>query len=198
MRKTIWLLVLISGILYISNLPILAHTLKVQNEVGVSLHIDPDDDPIAGQEAVFYPKITDKTNLFKISDCDCRVQISQNGEVLFQTVLITDPSESNGKDAVFRYTFPAKGNYLLEMSGSSFTKSFNNFQIKYDLNVTKQSTPAPIETKKETSISDQNSQIESTPNSSMSLVEYAIFGAGLTIILVIALMVYVNRRRRQL
>jgi hypothetical protein len=90
MHKTIWLLILILSSIYLPKIPLLAHTLKVENDVGVSLHISPDDDPIAGQEAVFYPKITDKNNQFKISDCDCKVQISQNSQVLFQTILIAD------------------------------------------------------------------------------------------------------------
>jgi hypothetical protein len=199
MQKLILFLFLLAISAASNSLPVFTHTLKIENEVGVTLHIDPDDDPIAGAESVFYPKINDKTDKFKISDCDCRVSISQGSNTLFQTILIPPQTDLDSKETSFKYTFPSKGTYQLEMSGSSFSKSFNNFQVKYDLNINRQVSSAaiPIENKGENNTPKPTNQTPFETTSYMSFVQYAIFAGGFGFILIISTLKFVNRQKNK-
>ena len=94
---------------------IFAHTLKIDGTIGVSLHIDPDDAPTAGQESKFFLDITDKAGRFNPSNpgnCACVLHIEYDGELLK-----TFPVVSGGSFTQIRYTFPHTGTYKVTIEG---------------------------------------------------------------------------------
>src|SRR6185369_15266285 len=75
-----------------------AHILKYDGDIGAVLHVDPDDDPIAGQPTNFFFEFRDKTNKFVSGDCNCTVTITEEGRELYSSNLFsgnTDPSLTN-------------------------------------------------------------------------------------------------------
>lgn len=104
---------LLLGIMLISIgvAPTYAHFLETNGKVGATIHIDPDDDPIVGQPATIYFDIKNKSNTFKLSECNCKVTILKDGRWAFYHPL-TELSVS--------YTFPAKGTYTIKLSGTPY------------------------------------------------------------------------------
>jgi hypothetical protein len=65
-KRVFWVLLLIVLLLDIQLPQASAHVLLSNNTVGGVLHIDPEDDPIAGQPAKFYIELKDKQNQFTL------------------------------------------------------------------------------------------------------------------------------------
>jgi hypothetical protein len=92
-----------------------AHFLKTDNNIGVVLHIDPDDDPAAGEPTTLLFDTKDKEGKYQPTACDCQVVIQQDGKIL-DTVTATGTDAAN-TSAV--YTFPTVGVYQVFFQGSS-------------------------------------------------------------------------------
>ena len=95
--------------------PVSAHTLKIDGNFGITIHIDPDDEPVAGYESKILFDIQDKTKQFNPStpgNCDCFLAIESEGKQLTSMPLI-----SGNQFAQLRYTFPQTGTYSLKVSG---------------------------------------------------------------------------------
>lgn len=109
-----------------------AHTLKIDGNIGVNTHIEPDDTPIANQESKILVDITDKSGRFNPSNpsgCDCVLFIKQNGQELQKMNVVT-----NGMFAPLRYTFPSAGSYQVTVEGKSNGNGppFQSFSVTYD------------------------------------------------------------------
>lgn len=140
---TILILFGLSGLL---PLPVFAHVVKSDGTVGAVIHIDPEDDPVAGGENTIYLEFKDTTGKFNLPDCDCKLTISKDSqEVSSQSFSST--SESEPLSAVIPFVFPEKGIYEVKISGASKTSDFPNFVFTYDVRVARDnnSTPAPKE-----------------------------------------------------
>jgi hypothetical protein len=122
-----------------------AHVVKSDGNIGVTIHVNPDDDPIVGQPASFFLEIVDKTDKFKPTDCNCIATITENGNQIYSTALFTG-TQANDVSAApfFSYTFPEKNIYTVKISGSPKTSdAFQTFSISYDLRVARDArTPA--------------------------------------------------------
>jgi hypothetical protein len=107
-----------------------AHFLITDGSIGAVVHVDPDDDPIIGQATNIYFTFKNTSGEFKISDCNCRTIIKEDGkEVLNQPMYAP----------IVSYNFPRKGIYALEVKGEPKTgKTLPAFDLKYDLRVTRQ------------------------------------------------------------
>jgi len=106
------------------TLPASAHQLQVDNNIGAELHVEPQDDPVAGQEAKLYFEITDRTGQFQEGNCDCKVAIERNGQNIF-TADLADP---------VHYTFPEQDSYIVSLSGAPKPGvDFQNFTLRYDI-----------------------------------------------------------------
>ena len=148
------------------------HILKVDRSIGINLHINPDDDPIAGQNATFFPDLRDKDNKFDINDCQCSVKITKNDELQFSKFLNNDQSSNSNNLPVFNYTFPDKGVYSIEFTGKSYSGNFQDFNIVFDTRIERQPT---------------NSALPIDLHSHTSLAEYLIFAGGFIFILGVAI-----------
>ena len=85
-----------------------AHDRETNNGVTVTLHIDPDDDPVATQPATLVVEKVETKATFSWTTCQCAWKISDStGAVLFK-----------GKaKARTTFTFPAPGAYQVSLSG---------------------------------------------------------------------------------
>lgn len=118
----------------------LAHVLTVDKNIGVVLHIDPDDEPIIGKVSTFFFEIHDKTGKFKLSYCECIGSIVKSEKVIYKKNL--------SDNASFTYTFSKKGHYEVRLSGKPIKKDeFDSFEIEYPVAVSR------IENAKQTTFS---------------------------------------------
>src|SRR5689334_22170899 len=81
-----------------------AHSLETDGNIGGVIHIDPDDSPVAGEAAVLFFELKDKTRQFEFQHCDCRITISSEGRQFYAGPLTS---------LVYRYTFPQAGDYQI-------------------------------------------------------------------------------------
>jgi hypothetical protein len=122
---------------------VFAHTVKSDNEVGAVMHINPSDEPKAGQESVLNFEFKDKDGVFSLDNCSCDLLINLNGEELFSTKL-TAVSETSDLSASITYVFPKPGNYNIQISGEPVDdKSYKNFNLSFEAPVTGAATPSP-------------------------------------------------------
>jgi hypothetical protein len=130
MKKIFFLIFIIS----VGVVPqqVFAHTLKIDGNIGVNLHIDPDDAPIAGRESKFLVDIQDKSGRFNVNNpenCDCTLTIMQK-----DTVLNVLPVTTGGMYNQIRYTFPSSGTYHVIVEGKPNGKgvAFQSFRTNFE------------------------------------------------------------------
>jgi hypothetical protein len=127
------LLLLITVVCLLSvPMSVFAHTLKIDKNMGVSLHIDPDDAPIAGSESKIFIEIEDKSGRFNVNNpenCDCKMTILQK-----DTVLKTLPVTTGGVYNQLRFTFPTSGTYHVVIEGTPNGKgiAFQSFKTNFE------------------------------------------------------------------
>lgn len=105
-----------------------AHTLKVDGTIGVTMHIDPDDTPIANQNAHIMIGVQDRSGAFTgFNACQCSVAIKQADSVL-ATVPLTAASTTD----MANFTFTSAGAYTLTVSGTPTQGAqFNPFTVDF-------------------------------------------------------------------
>jgi hypothetical protein len=112
-----------------------AHELESENTIGAVLHVDPEDDPIIGQESTFFFEVKDTTGRFKGELCDCTATISRQGKVVHTVKLFAEGS-SDLTTPVFSYVFPEKDTYTVSLFGKPKEEgAFDAFTLSYDLRV---------------------------------------------------------------
>lgn len=117
----------------LTPLPASAHTLKVDGQIGVTLHVDPDDEPVASEMSTFFISIQDKSGAFNPTGCRCTIDVLYNGGVIDSLPFTPDAKGA----ASTMYSFPQSGRYSLTIVGtsqrldelSSFTTTFT-YQVK--------------------------------------------------------------------
>jgi hypothetical protein len=110
-----------------------AHVLKTDGTIGAVLHIDPEDDPIAGQDASIFFEFKDTKNQFKVENCNFNVVITEDGQELSRQQLADSSSH-------IIYSFPHKGIYTVTVSGVPNNGSFQQFSLSYDVRVAREGT----------------------------------------------------------
>src|SRR5258708_30418892 len=72
-----------------------AHFLVIDGDIGVVLHVDPNDDPVAARPAYFFFTFKDATGKFQAKNCYCRINIVEQDKVIYSQTAFqdnTDPS----------------------------------------------------------------------------------------------------------
>ena len=119
-----------------------AHILKTDGNIGAVFHVDPDDDPIAGQQTGFFFEFKDKQRKFTPQNCNCTFSITEDGKQIFSQPLFqnnTDPSLTNA--SIF-YAFPEKNVYQIKVIGKPNTPdAFQPFTLVYDVRVARETVP---------------------------------------------------------
>ena len=132
MKFFLSIILMIIGVSFFWVRPVLAHTLKIDRAIGVSVHINPDDAPQAGKESAILVEITDSSNRFNTanpSNCICTLQVMYEGKSI-----TTIPVVNGGSYAQLRYTFPQAGRYLIVVEGkpNGEGQAFQSFSLSYE------------------------------------------------------------------
>ena len=121
--------------------PVSAHFLKTDGQIGAVLHINPDDDPIAGQATTALLAVTDTSNRFVYGQCACSFQIIQNGKPI-----TTEKITANGPQLSLPLEFTNAGVYQLVFTGKPLkSNDFQSFSLSWDIRVEPASTTNPGE-----------------------------------------------------
>ncbi len=131
--KLFCLLTLIIGILSQSDVAE-AHGLKSDNGYTAVIHIDPDDDPEAGQPTVLNFLIGKDGASYNQNDYNISVDISANGKQL-KHIKVEPEVFGNAGDGVAKYTFPSANAYTIVLRGSLKTDSSTRFQMIFPVQV---------------------------------------------------------------
>lgn len=119
-----------------------AHFLLTDGTIGAVLHIDPDDDPIAGGQASFFFDFKDKSNKFTLNQCTCQFTLLENGKEITSQPLISVPNTTTTANASF--TFPKQDIYKVKVTGQPLAKGeFAPFTLTYALRVTRTISTLP-------------------------------------------------------
>lgn len=112
--------------------PVYAHTVKVAEDVGGTLHIEPNDNPKAGESSETWVALTRKGGkLIPLKDCNCKIEVYNKPRVKESAPLLKPalkPISTSqyqgipGADIIF----PKPGNYEIEISGTP--KANGNFK----------------------------------------------------------------------
>lgn len=132
-------LLIITIALAIVPLAASAHVFLTDGGITVLMHVNPNDDPVAGQPATLLFGITDISNKFNAANCDCQVTVKDSsGKQLLSVAL---PNISTQIDASLYefsepFTFPDKDVYSIEVTGKPKTaNTFQTFDVNYSLRV---------------------------------------------------------------
>ncbi len=118
-----------------------AHILQSNGSIGAVLHIDPEDDPIAKQQAGFFFEFKDKEQKFKPENCECTFKIIEGGKEMYSQRLFQNNQNPSLSNASVLYTFPQKDIYQVIVTGKPLApNSFQPFTLTYDIRVTREAT----------------------------------------------------------
>jgi hypothetical protein len=142
--KIILLLLLL---LFITATPAQAHVLISDGTIGAVLHVDPEDDPIVGQQSNFFFEFKDKQNKFKPENCDCTFTIKESDKVIFTQPLFQNTNNPSLNNASVSFTFPKRDIYEVAVVGKpNASEAFQPFTLTYNIRVERiadGSNPAP-------------------------------------------------------
>lgn len=118
-----------------------AHQVGIDQDVGGTLHIEPNDTPRAGEEVLAWVALTRKGGqTIPLADCDCTLSIYDGNAAplpLLSPTLI--PVDSEGYQGIpgANFTFPKVGAYTLVISGAPTAAAdpFTPFELAFNVTV---------------------------------------------------------------
>ena len=160
------LLLVLSSLIVTANTQTLAHTVKISENVGATIHLEPNDNPRAGEVTQIWFALTRKGGkVIPLKDCNCQLAIYAEPHAVGEPALLEPPLKPIQAE---RYqgipgaevTFPKPGAYQLQLSGKPVTEgSFKPFELKFVVTVatgknidTLQSRPSVNENQQGTTI----------------------------------------------
>lgn len=113
-----------------------AHFLQSDGSIAITLHLEPDDDPIINQPAQLLFIVSDSKNQFNPANCDCRVEVSHDNQILLNQQLL----EKNASSSVYAFsqsiTFPKADGYQIKLIGQpKSASSFTPFQAVFNVSM---------------------------------------------------------------
>lgn len=109
--------------------PASSHTLERNDSIGAVLHINPDDDPVAGENTSIFFDVKDQSGKFAASKCVCSFSVNENGRQI-------EDKQINGTTA--EYSFPRRAVYIISINGQPRqTGDFQPFTLSYTVRVDK-------------------------------------------------------------
>ena len=119
----------------------IAHEVKTSQEVGGTIHIEPNDRPIAGKKSRIWIALTKRGGeIIPYRKCNCRIEVRSLSDRNIKFAI------SNPLAIIERYlglpsmevTFPQVGRYELKLSGSAREgEDFQPFELTFTTNVGK-------------------------------------------------------------
>jgi hypothetical protein len=117
--------------------PVMAHFVKSDSGIGAVLHVDPGDDPAAGEESSVILEFKDINNKFNLANCDCTLGIYKEGQEVFSERL-TPIAPDQTLSSVNSFVFPEKNIYEIKVSGKSKDNLYPEFLLEYDMRVARE------------------------------------------------------------
>ena len=122
--------------------PGFAHKVKVEGDVGATLHIEPNDIPRAGEPSPTWFALTRKGGkIIPLAECNCQLSVYAephvSGEIpLLQPTLKPVTAERYRGIPGAVINFPRPGAYQLQLSGKPSTgQGFRPFTLKFNVTV---------------------------------------------------------------
>ena len=122
--------------------PASAHKIETAEDVGATLHIEPNDTPRAGETALTWFALTRKGGkIIPLKECDCQLAIYSEPRETTATPVAKpnlEPVSAERYQGIpgANITFPKPGAYQLEFSGRPANgDSFKPFELKFDITV---------------------------------------------------------------
>jgi hypothetical protein len=175
--------------------PSFAHKVKIAEDIGATLHIEPNDSPRAGEVSKVWLAMTRKGGkLISLSECNCQLSVYRQpykagDSPLLQPVLQPLDVEKYQNTPSADVKFPQAGAYYLELTGSPRSEgNFQPFKLKFDVTVAAgitvpQPTSSVVTQAEKIPVNDSVS--ENKEGGSLPWVMIAAGAAGLGILLVV-------------
>ncbi|MDB9371884.1 FixH family protein [Nodularia sphaerocarpa] len=162
--------------------PSSAHQVQISEDVGATIHIEPNDNPRAGEVSQVWFALTRKGGkVIPLAECDCELVIYAEPHTPGEPALIEPSLEPVAAERFqgipgAEITFPKPGRYQLQLTGKPASESsFKPFEFKFEVTV------ATRTARKSENVPDVNNN---APTQDMN------FRSGLTItLLVLAMLV---------
>lgn len=123
-------------------LPVFAHKVEVAEDVGGSLHIEPNDNPRAGEVVVAWFALTRRGGqIIPLKQCNCQLAVytephTDNSPALLKPLLKPVAAERYQGIPGAEITFPKPGAYQLRLSGKpALGAKFKPFQLNFNVTV---------------------------------------------------------------
>ena len=142
--------------------PVYAHSVKVAEDVGGTLHIEPNDNPKAGESSETWIALTRKGGkLIPLKDCNCKIEVYNKPRVKEVAPLLKPalrPISTSqyqgipGSDIIF----PKPGNYEIQISGApKANANFKPFKLTF---------PVTVAAGRTVTATTPNSKVVNSPN----------------------------------
>lgn len=113
-----------------------AHEIESDDSVIATFHIEPNDNPIAGNVSEIKISFFDRVSEFDATKCDCDIAISSNGiEIFRKPVGEIQGVNLTNNSIVFPYIFQEKGSYTLALSGKINQGDGDTQDVNHDFSI---------------------------------------------------------------
>jgi hypothetical protein len=136
------LLLVLSSLIFTTNTQVSAHTVKISKDVGGTVHLEPNDNPRAGEVTQAWFALTQKGGkVIPLKDCNCRLAIYAEPHAEGEPALLEPrlkPIQAERYEGIpgAEVTFPKPGAYELQLSGKPVNEgSFKPFELKFPVTV---------------------------------------------------------------
>ncbi len=129
---------LLASVLLMLPLPVVAHQLKTNGEVGALMHIEPADQPKVGTNQTIWFKLVKKGGQKIAADqCNCTLSLTQGPRSILDTPLTAGTSGENAGFPTAQLIFPHPGGYTLVVSGTpkGTAPKFTPFSLRWAVKV---------------------------------------------------------------
>lgn len=138
----LWLFVSCLFISITTAHPIFAHQVQISEDVGATIHIEPNDNPRAGEPTQAWFALTRKGGqVVPLTECDCELLIYAEPHTPGEPALIEpslEPVTAERYEGIpgAEITFPRPGRYQLQLIGKPATEgSFQPFEFEFEVTV---------------------------------------------------------------
>ena len=132
------------GLSVVNTSTTLAHEVQIADDVGATLHIEPDDVPLAGTPTTAWFALPQAGGtVIPLDQCNCRLTLYDNDTVAVETPLLTPISAEGFTDIPSAVvTFPEVGAYELVLQGApQGNVEFSPFELRFEVVVAGRATP---------------------------------------------------------
>ena len=128
-------------LLTVLSAPVIAHNVEISNEVAATFHIEPNHNPVVGEQTTAWFALTRRGgSSIPLSECNCSLNIyalprAEDAEPVLKPELTAINVEKYQEIPGAEIVFPSAGAYELEISGTAKNDSFTPFNLTYIINV---------------------------------------------------------------